>query len=471
MATSAVSSGIDVQGIVAGLMQIERMPIDKLNKQQQSYQSKISALGNIQSQMANLQTAVKALNNTSTSSLVAFKSTSSDTTILSATADSTAAAGNYSINVTNLAQSQNLVATGQTSSSTAISDGVATTVTFDFGTITGGTLTNGAYTGATFNSSGGTPGSIVIDGTNNSLTGIRDAINAAGLGVTATIVNDGSASPYRLTLTSSTTGAASSVKITTSGGDGTINTLLAHDPGGLPSAQHLNQTVEAKNANFTVNGIAATNASNTVTNVIQGVTLNLSKDASSATLSVGRDTSAVTSAVNGLVTAYNSLYSSMRNAYAYKSGSVLEGDTTLRNLQLQMRSVAAGVVTGGTMSNLGEAGISFKTDGTMQLDSSKLSSAMTTNFADVAHLFNSATGFATKFDTFATASLAPDGAFATHTDKFNRNISDIVKRVDSMESRMKNIESRYRYQYSQLNILLSSMNSTSAYLTQQLSKS
>lgn len=470
-ASGASTTGFDVNAIVTGLMSIERQPINTLTTRQSGYQAQISALGSIKSQVASFQTAVLALGSSSSSSLLAYRSTSSDPAVFSSSAGSTAVAGIYALNVTSLAQSQNLVAAGQASSTAAISDGVATTVSFDLGTISGGTLSGGTYSGAAFTSNGSGIKSITIDGTNNSLQGIRDAINAAGMGVTATIVNDGSAAPNRLTLTSNATGVSNSIKITTSGGDGTLNTLLANDPAGLPAAQHLNQTIAAQNANFTVNGTAITDASNTVTNAIQGVTLNLAKVTTApVTLTVARDTTAVSTAVSGLVTAYNSLYSAMKNSSAYKSGSALAGDATLRTLQTQMRSIAAGAVSGGTLTSIGQVGISFKTDGTMQLDSAKLSSAMTTNFNDVANLFNSATGYATKFDSLATTALAAGGTFATRTSGINQSIKSIGDQISSLETRMVGIEKRYRTQYSQLNVMLSQMGSTSAYLTQQLSR-
>ncbi|MBI5429631.1 MAG: flagellar filament capping protein FliD [Nitrosomonadales bacterium] len=468
--SAAPTSGLDVNALVTGLMAIERQPITKLNAKEASYQAKLTALGMIKSKIDSFQTAVQALNSPNSGSLVAFKATSSDTTVVSASASSTAAAGTYSLEVTTLAQSQKLVAAGQASSTAAISDGIATTVTFDFGTISGGTLTGGIYSGATFTSNGGGTKSITIDGTNNTLQGIRDAINAAKMGVTASIVNDGSGTPYRLALSSDNSGLSNSLKITTSGGDGTIGTLLAYDPAGLPAAQHLNQTVASQNADFKVNGIAITKTSNSVTDAIQGVTLTLNKQVATATLTVARDTTAVSDSVSGFVKAYNDMYSALRNSAANKSGSALEGDLTLRTIQMQLRSIAGSAVSGGTMTMFSEAGLSFKVDGTLQLDSAKLDSAMSKDFNDVANLFNSATGFMTQFNQWATATLTADGTLTSHTDKINRSIKDIGTRRDALELRMTSLEKLYRRQYSSLNVMLSNMSQTSTYLSQQIAK-
>lgn len=460
---------LDVNAIVTALMGVERRPITKLDSKETSENAKISAYGLIKSQVASFQSAVAALGSTSTSKFSAFKTTSSDSTVFSATAGSTAVAGTYALNVTSLAQSQKLVAVGQTSKTTAISDGVATTVTFDFGTISGGTLSGGTYTGATFTTNGSGTQNVTIDGTNNTLEGIRNAINTANIGVTASIVNDGSGTPYRLALSSDSSGISNSIKITTSGGDGTINTLLAHDPGGLPAAQKLNQTVAAGNAVFDVNGIAISKTSNTITDAIDGVSLTLSKvTASAVTLTVARDTTAVTDAATGFVKAFNDLYSAVKNASAYKSKSALEGDSTMRALQSQLRSIASDVASGGTLTHLYQAGITFKSDGALQFDSAKLSSALATDFADVANLFNGTTGFATKFDALATTTLSAGGTIPARISRIEEGIRKISLERETLEGRMKIIERNYRFQFSQLNMLLSSMNQTSAYLSQQL---
>jgi flagellar hook-associated protein 2 len=465
--TSATAgSSIDVDAVVKGLMTVARIPIDRLDAKKTSYEAKLSALSLLKSKMSTLQSAAQALGSSGSSSLLAFKANSSDSSVVTATASSTAVAGTYSLAVTTLAQSQKLVAAGQTSSTTAIGTGTPTVVTFDFGTISGGTLTNGVYSGATF-TSGGTTANITIDSSNNTLQGIRDAINAANMGVSATIVNDGSGTPYRLALSSNNSGVSNSIKISTDGADAAITGLLAHNPAGT---QNLVQTVTAQNATFSVNGIAVSKASNTVSDVIDGVTLTLGKAASTATLTVERDTTAVTTAVTNFVTAYNDLYTSMKNTFAYKSGSALSGDATVRSLQSEMREIVATAASGGTYANLFEVGVSSKADGTLQLDGGKLSSTMASNFSDVASLFSSATGFATRFNTWSDAALAFDGTFANRTTSINQTLSNLSNQRVALETRMSSLEKMYRQQYSQLNVTLAGLNKTSSYLTQQLAK-
>lgn len=391
MVTSATTSttNLDVNGIVSQLMTVERQPINKLNAKEAGFQAQLSAYGSVKGAVSGFQAALQGLNNPS--KFNTLKATPSDTTVLSASATSIAVAGTYSLDITSRAQSQNLVAVGQTSSTAAIGGGTSTTVTFDFGTISGGTLTDGIYSGATFASNGGGTKSIVIDSSNNSLQGIRDTINAAKLGVTATIVNDGGTTPYRLVLKSDSNGASNSLKITSSG-DASVDSLLSHDPAGT---QNLTQTETAQNAVFKVNGVEVTKSSNTITDVIQGVTFTLNKSDATTTLTVARDAAGINASVTSFVKAYNDLSATLTNLSAYdpasKRGAILQGDSTVRSLQTQLRGMLSKAVVGtsGALTTLTDIGITTQKDGSLALNQSKLDSAMANNFSDLASLFTS----------------------------------------------------------------------------------
>ncbi len=461
--TSAASSSagtLDVPTLVSQLMAVERRPIDKLNAQITANQTKISSFGTISGLVSGLQTAVQNLSK----SLQGFATTSSDPTVFSSSATSAAVAGSYALNVSALAQSQSLVSAGVANSSTAISNGVATTLSFDFGTTAG----------ATFTSNGTGIKSITIDATNNSMQGIAAAINAANMGVTATLINDGSAtSPFRLSITSNSTGASNSLKISTAGGDGSINTLLGYDPAGV---KNLTQTVAAQNANFTVNGVAISSASNTVTNAIQGVSITLNKTTvTPATLTVAHDTTAISTAVSSFVDSYNALYNQMKSRSAYGSTGAatpsLAGDGTVRLMMDQLRGVFMTGATGGTMSLLSQAGITTQADGSLKLDSAAFSTALSGNYSDMSNLFTSASGFATRLNTWATSVLTPGtGLIAARTQNINTSTNEYNKRVAQLENRMTVLQKQYTTQYSNLNMMLSSMNNTSSYLSVQLAK-
>lgn len=468
---SSVSSGLDVQSLVSQLMTLERRPIDKLNTQIESYQNKLSSYGTLKGLVSGFQASLQGLGN----NFEEFSATPSDASVFSASATSTAAAGIYTLNVANLAQTQSLVAAGQTSSTAAIGSGNPTTITFDFGTISGGTLASGVYSGAAFASNGEGTKSLTIDGTNNSLQGIRNAINTAKIGVTATIVNDGSGTPYRLALTSEKSGVSNSLKITTSGGDSAVDNLLAHDPAGSPAAQHLSQTAAAQNANFTVNGIAITKPSNTVNDAMEGVTLTLSKPTTvPTTLTVVRNTDAIKKGVSGFVDTYNAMVSQFKSRSSYGSSTdtnkpALAGDGTVHSMLDQLHGVF-NTGADGTLKTLAQVGITTKADGTLKLDSSKLDSAMTNNFTDVKNLFSSATGYATRLSAWADKALAPGGVIDTRTQNLDKSIKGYNDQINKLEVRMSTLKKQYTTTYANLNVLLSNMNSTSSYLTQQISQ-
>lgn len=464
--TSSTQTAFDVPSLVSQLMAVERRPIEQFEAKVSSYQAKISSWGTLSSLVSTFQSAATTLK----TSVEKVTATASDTGVLSATATSTAVPGTYALNVSKLAQGQNLVAPGQASTTATIGDGSATTLTFELGTISGGTLTDGLYSGATFAAGGGS-GNITIDSNNNTLEGIRDAINAAGLGVTATLVNDGSATPHRLVLTSTSTGETQSMRITASGGDGSIGALLGYDPEG---AQNLTQTQAAQNAALTVNGIAITSATNTVSEAIQGVTLNLKNTTStSTTLAVERDTASMNSAASAFVDAYNALASQLKSRSAYATDTTaagaLAGDGTIRAMQSQLRGIFTTPATGGALTTLGQVGISMQKDGSLLFNASKLVGAVSTDFSDVSNLLASPSGFATRLESWAKSALEPAGMIAIRTKSLNDYVKNYNSQIDRLELQLEALQRKYTKEYTNLNLLLSSMNATSTYLTQQLS--
>lgn len=408
------TTNLDVNSIVSQLMQVERQPLAKFAAREAGQQARLTAYGSVKSAVSGFQTAVNGLNNVAR--FQSLTATPSDKAFFTATATSIASPGTYSLEVSALAQAQQLVAAGQASSIAPIGSGAATTLTFDFGTVSGGTLEDGVYSGASFTSGGKGTKTVTLDAGNNSLQGIRDAINAAKIGVKASIVNDGSGTPYRLTLAADNPGAANSMKITVAG-DAALGALLAHDPAG---SQALNQTQAAQNAALKVNGIAVSKASNSVSDVISGVTLNLVKTTESAqTLTVARDTNAITTSINNFVKAYNDLAGTLKTLTAYdaasQKGSILTGDATVRQLQNQLRGILGSSVAGtpGSLKTLSSVGVSFQLDGTLAVDASRLNDAIASNFDDIASLFASVGRTSDSLISFGSAgSSAKPGTYA-----------------------------------------------------------
>lgn len=451
ISSPGIGSGLDVNGIVTKLMQVESQPLTDLQTKEASYQAKLSAFGSLKGALSTLQNAAQTLQNAST--FTGNSASVSDSSVLSAAATSSAAPGSYSISVTQLAKFN------------AVRSNVnyaATTDTFNTGTLS---IALG----------GGTAVNVTIDSTNNTLAGIRDAINGANAGVTASVINDGTTN--RLVLTSKTSGSAGAINVavTDSGAGGT------HALSDLASA-NLVTTQTADDANLTINGLAITRSSNTISDAIAGLTLNLTKGTlaspGNATITVTKDTGAVTSAVNAFVKAYNDAINGIKQLTAYdaanKKASVLTGDSTARSIQSQLSGLVFASVSGvaGGISRLSDLGLSVQRDGTLLVDSAKLSAAVSDPNKDVAALFTQTTagnqGIAVRFNTLIDGLIGTSGLISSRTDGINSSIKGLQKQADALNTRLTAIEARYRAQFTQLDTLISSMNQTSTYLTQQL---
>lgn len=275
----------------------------------------------------------------------------------------------------------------------------------------------GAHQGSGFSLNGAINSkTITLEAGDQTLQGIRDAINKADMGVTATIVSDGSSKPFHLVVTSNKTGEATSMKIGVSGEDGSaadpaLAALLGYDPTGV---QGMAQTAGAQSTLLNMNGIEIKSDSTSVKDAIQGVTLDVSAVGSS-TLTVTKDTAAISTAVNDFVKAYNTLNSTMSGLTKYnaetKKGAILQGDASVRAIQSQMRRQISAVVegTGGKLNSLSQIGIAFQQDGSLKVDSSKLNKAITENAADFGGLFaamGSTTDGLVKFDKSTAATKA-----------------------------------------------------------------
>ncbi len=462
--SQGVGSNINVAGIVDSMMQVERLPLDRLGAQKTSFNAKISALGLIKSKLSAFQTSLAGLK--TGTSILANTATSSNSSIVKATGTSGAVAGNYTISdITSLAQSQKLVAAGQADKTAAIGGGASTTLTFSLGT------TNGAL----FTQNASPSFDVVIDSTNNTLEGIRDAINSSNQGVTANIVNDGDpTNPYRLVLSATNSGVDQSIQLSVSAGETALFDLLNQVPGGV---QNLTETVSAQDAVFKVDSIAVTKSSNTVTDVIQGVTLDLLAApglGTSMMVSVSQDTDSAKAAVETFVNAYNDLLDEIKKQTdsGYSGGAVgaLASDSSTRDILTFIRNELTTAPTGitGPYDSLSSIGVSFQTDGKLSLDSTKLSAAIQSNSTNVADLFSSADGYATRLDTLSTSFLAYNGTIELRTGAFKDRISSLEDQQATLESRLTRTEARIRARFTTLDVLISGMNTTSNYLTQQL---
>lgn len=385
ISSPGIGSNLDVNTIVQNLMATEQGPLTIVNSQKAAYQSKISAYGTLKSSLASFQTALAGL--ASVSKFSAQSATSADTSVFTASANGKAVEGNYAVNVTQLAQPQKIAMAGVASTASAIGTG---TLTISFGAYDSG--------GNTFTLNPDKAAkTISIGASSNSLAGIRDAINAAGAGVMATIVNDGTTN--RLVVTSKDSGTANSIKITVADDDATATdtsglSQLAYDPtAAAGSGKNLTVLQAAKDALLTIDGVSVTKSSNVISDALDGLTLNLLKTSggSSLNLGVARDSAAIETSVNAFVKAFNDTNSVLRSLTKYdpttKVGGLLLGDSTARSISTQIKDVLTTAVGSGSLTSLSQIGVGFQRDGTLTLDSSKLKTAIQDNFSDIASLF------------------------------------------------------------------------------------
>lgn len=387
LSVPGLGSGLDVNALVSQLMTLERQPLTTLATRETSYQAKLSAFGSLKGSLAAFQSAARALS--APAKFAAQRASVADTTIFSATADSSAPAGSYSVEVGLLAQAQKLKSFGSAFAAASSTLGSGT-LTIDFGTYSGDSFT--------LNPDKATK-TIAIGSGQSSLAGIRDAINAANAGVSAGIVNDGSG--FLLTLTSTDSGAANALRIVVDDDDGTHTdtsglSQLMFDGRSVSGVKNLTQSAQAQNAAFTIDGIAISKASNIVTDAIEGVTLNLLKQSTPGTptsLQIVRDSNGIRSAVDGFVKAYNDTAKALADLSAYnastKQAAILQGDSAVRSIQSQLRSVLSTPLTtaGGGLTMLSDIGVAFQSDGFLKLDSAKLQSVVDDPSKDISTLF------------------------------------------------------------------------------------
>lgn len=460
--SQGVGSNLNLSGLVTQLMQVERIPLERLLAQKTSFDAKISALGSIKSTLSTFHSAVEGLS--FGANFQANSASSSDSSMVSATGTSGAVAGNYQITeLTQLAKSQKLVATGQADASATIGAGTSTTLTINLGTTSVASFTPNAD--PSFD--------VVIDSSNNTLEGIRDAINDADGGVTATIVNDGDATnPYRLVLSSTNTGEDQSMQIVASG-DATLTSLLNHDPTGV---ENLTQTVAAQDASFKIDGLLVTKSSNTVTDVIDGVSLELSglTAGSTVTISVGQDTDKAKDAVRAFVEGYNALQAEIKTQVdsGIESGTAgaLASDSSTRQILSSIRGELNAAPTGitGSYTTLSSIGVSFQLDGTLALDEEKLDAAILADSKNVEELFSSADGYATRLDAVVSEMVDFNGSIDVRTNAFKDRVSLLEDRQSSIESALARTEDRLRTRFTALDVLMSSMSATTNALSAQL---
>lgn len=471
LSSPGIGSGLDVSGIISKLMEVEQRPLTQLNTKEAKQQAQLSAFGSLKSALSSFQDSVKAL--AKPSLFNGFKATLADTTLATVSTSSSAVAGTHQIEVQSLAQAQKIKSETFATTDTVIGSG---SLTIEFGTYSEGIFTANAEKIAK---------TITIDPAKSTLADIRNTINEANAGVTASIVNDGSGN--RLVISSKDSGLANALKISVNDTDGnhTDNaglSKLAFDAS-ADGVGNMTETVAAQNAVMVVDGIKVEKSSNTISDALEGVTFNLLKanPDTSTTLTIEKDKSSIEAAVKALVTTYNELEKTIGNLSRYdaanKQAAVLTGDSTVRMIQSRVRAMLNGNQSAaGGINSLSELGISFQKDGTLALDNSKLSAVLDDPDKNIAAFFTtregdgvtSVEGFASRLSELIDGMTRSDGLINSRMDGINSMIKGIGKQRDALGHRLEEVEKRLRTQFTALDTMIASMTQTSNYLQQQL---
>ncbi len=448
-AGAAGGSVINVSLLVSELVAATKAPQQAIiTSETQSVTAQISALGALKSALAAFQSSLSPL--ATTSSFDSLSAISSNTTAFTASASSSATLGSYSVMVSRLAQAEQLVST------TAWSGGGSATV----------------GTGTLQISLGGTSFTVAIGSSTDTVSGIAAAINAAtgNPGVEASVVT-GTGGAH-LVFTSSLTGASNTINVT----ETDVGTGLSAITYGTGNTGNYTQATAAQDASISIAGVSYTSASNTVTGALSGVTLNLlGTTSSAATLTVSTNTAAVQANIQAFVSAYNTLQGAFASLGSYdattNTAGPMLGDALLAGIRSHVRSTLYSVVNTGsaTYNSLAGIGITTKSDGTLSVNTTKLSGALAADFSAVSQLFSGASGVASSLNTQITTDLASGGPINSRSRTLVTQENQLTQRSSQLDQQMSALTASLTQQYASLNTLLSSLQSTSSYLSQAFS--
>jgi flagellar hook-associated protein 2 len=446
--STGIGSGLDIASIVSQLVAAEAKPVEtRIGKQEARAQVRLSAYGNLKSALSEFQAQVESMRNMD--EFLARKASVSDDSLLSATAGTNALPSSYLVEVVQTAEAQKLTSSAFVDSDTVVGTGDLV-------------LTVGANSFT-----------VQITDENNTLAGIRDAINNAAdnYGVAATIVN-ADAGSY-LILSGEKTGQSNAMTITQSGGDGGLASL-EYDPGNGLNA--LTESIAAQDALIRIDGFDVMSETNSFSGAIQGVTIDVFGAAPGelVALDVVNDEEVVRESVNAFVKSYNELVELFDQLTSYdvenQTAGALLGDATARSLRDQIRREMSTAVTDldAGFSTLSEVGIEIQLDGSLEVDDAKLSTILDADFSNFGRLFAATDGFAVRLADLSGRYLDGDGALETRTAGLNAQIKDIADQRESLNERLAQLEKRLYRQFNALDSLLGQLTQTSNFLSQQL---
>jgi flagellar hook-associated protein 2 len=437
--SSGIGSGLNIGAIVSSLTTAYgAAQTTQLTNQQNTLDTQVSAYGTFTAALDTLKLSLPSLEDPS--QLAAFAATVADKNIASATTGAGAVAGTYSLQVNNLA-----------TVATATSARLSSTAAVGTGTLT---ISVGAASTA-----------ITIDSTHNTLAGIASAINSApNAGVSASVITTTGGS--RLVLTGTSTGAANQITVTPSGGDGGLASLAL-------------TTVPAQDANFSINGFAATSGSNVVANAISGVTLNLhlaSAPATPTTLTISPDTSSARGAIDKFVTAVNGVLTSIQTLTSYdpstQTAGPLNGNVSLEAFQNQLQNILGKFSNaGGGAKSLTDLGITAGTGGTYSTNDATLGNALSASLASVGTLLGGTNGIATQISNLVDGYTKPGGLLATINQGLQTGLSNVSKQQSALAAQLAAYSAQLTAQYNAMDTAVALLKQTQTYLNAEFNPS
>ena len=481
ISSTGVGSGLDVKSIVSQLVAIEKQPLQQLQTKATSFQTQLSLYGKVKSQVSALGDAAALL--AGSSGWNTQKASSSNAAAVSVSAGSAAVAASVSVEVKELARAQSaasvgfaaaIPASGANAAVPAASVGASGTLKIQIGSWTG--------LADALSFSDAVPASFVdvsIDAA-DTISSMAGKINASNAGVTASVLRDGA--NERLVVRSNSTGEAGGFSITATGDAGLSNFevkgVIDSTDSTPASGMFLSQT--ALNAEVKVNGVSVVSASNKMTDIMPGVTLQLTqKTTAPVEVTVESDLDAIEKNIQGFIDAYNTVNQTLVDATKYtaatKTGGPLQGDATTMGLQNALRSMMGSSSVGSTFSRLSDAGLERQTDGSLKVNATKLKSAKQ-NVSNLEKLFTannsnpSTNGFGLKVRDFARGLVAFDGLVTSKSTALQGSISRNTKDQDRVTERASRVETQLLRQYSALDAQMAQLNGLNSYVTAQLAQ-
>ena len=447
--STGIGSGLDVSGLVQQLVTAEGRATEiRIAQQEARAQAKLSAYGSLKSALSTFGDELEKMSDLD--ALLARKGSTGDESLLTVSVAETAVPASYDVEVVQLAQAQKLESGAFAGADTVVGTG---TLTIAVGT-------------ESF--------SLDIDGENNTLEGIRDAINAAvdNKGVAATIVNGDNGS--YLILAGENTGSDQSIVVTQSDGDGGLS-ALEYDPANM--LESLTERQAAQDAQLRIDGVDVTSDNNVVAGAIEGVTLTLvsANPGTTTEISIENDLDAVRDQIKSFVDGYNALIDAFDAQTGFdpetEIAGPLLGDLTVRGVRDQLRRELTIEVTDidASFSSLLDIGIETDVDGKLTVNDSKLDEALGSEFSKLGQLFASSDGYAVRLSGVIDGYLdEEEGILTARTDGLDRTIEGFAEQREVLRVRLESLESRLLRQFNALDALVSELTTTSSFLTQQL---